>query len=374
MYLESLKLKNFRNYKNLDINFSSAINFIVGDNGIGKTNIIEAISILSNIKSFRGVADSEIIKWGESFYFCSAFIKEKEDDFCLEIGAELLDNRIRKKVKIDKQPVKKSKNFFGKFLVIIFAPHDINLINGSPEQRRRFFDSVWSKIDNNYFVDLSDFKKILNSRNKFLFLWKKRETRDEKELMVWNELLAEKSSLVLEKRKEFLKKFNPLFQESYFYLSNQQEPPKIDYLSSFDKGITKNEILNQIKDGLEKEKIMGVTLKGPQRDDYLFCHNKNQKKATDYASQGQKRMMAISIKMTENKIIEAQTSQKAVILVDDIFSELDKIRREKMISFLKQGNQVLFTMANFEGKKKEAFGTRKIFFIKEKGLIEEESF
>ena len=371
MDLKELRLKNFRNYPFLHLNFSSKINFIVGDNGIGKTNILEAIAILANTKSFRATADSEIIKWGETFYHCSALVKD-EENFLLEVGCEINFNKLRKRVKINEQPVTKGKDFFGKLIIVVFAPQDIDLIHGWPELRRKFFDKAWSKIDNSYLVALLDFKKALTARNKILKLWKTGEKKEQNQLDLWSEIFVQKSINLLKKRVDYLKRFKTFFKKYYLAISEEKFSPEIVYTSSLNslEAALSNPVnfLKELQEIEKKEKLLGVTLKGPQRDDYLFC-NPQKRKLVDYASQGQKRMTAISIKMAENKMIEEDKNCQALILVDDIFSELDVKRKDKMIQFLTQGNQIFFTMANFKEKELKPFGERKVFSITSPGQI-----
>ena len=156
MYVKELTAKNFRSYEDLTLEFSPGINFIIGENGTGKTNILEAISVASNIKSFRNIADSEIIQWGKDSYYCS--IQSEEGEYRkFEIGCVLQSDKIKKKVKINGKEVSRSSKYFGKFLTVIFSPIDINIINGAPDLRRRFFDSVISKIDYDYIIAKQNF-------------------------------------------------------------------------------------------------------------------------------------------------------------------------------------------------------------------------
>jgi DNA replication and repair protein RecF len=146
--------------------FSPGFNFILGENGVGKSNILEAITILAQLKSFRAIDDREIVRWGETSYFCSSTLTNCDHEK-FEVGVQATDF-LKKKFKIDGLEIKRGIDYYGKFLVVAFSPVDIEIINGSPEARRRFFDSVLSKIDKTYLINLSEFKKILTSRNKLL--------------------------------------------------------------------------------------------------------------------------------------------------------------------------------------------------------------
>ncbi len=182
MYIKELALRNFRNYKNITIDFSPGINYISGPNAAGKTNILESISIISNLRSFRNVSDSEIIQWGENSYFGSSILGDSSFTR-FEIGCSLLSGKIQKKAKIDGQVIKRISEYYGKFLTVIFSPEDIALAGGPPDIRRKFFDAVISKVDVDYLNNLSEFKRILASRNKLL-----RDIREKKRISHLNSM------------------------------------------------------------------------------------------------------------------------------------------------------------------------------------------
>ncbi|MFC1669664.1 DNA replication/repair protein RecF [Spirochaetota bacterium] len=368
MHINQLNIKNFRNYKDLSIEFSPNINFIIGDNGVGKTNIIEAISITSNLKSFRNITDSEIIKWGEDSYFCSSGVENNESNK-FEVGCISLKDHIKKKVKIDDIVIKKASDYYGKLLTVIFTPLDINIINGGPENRRKFFDSVISKIDKNYLLALNDFKKILSSRNSLLKSLRDRRNRDFTELEIWDNMFSEKSSVIVKKRMEFLEKFNVLFKNSYISIAADDYPPEILYKPSTESE-DKEIILQNLQRRRDRDIIFGSTGLGPQRDDFFMC-NDSSTGFTNYASQGQRRTAAISLKVAENKIVEEEVQKKSIIIIDDIFSELDEKRRMNMIDIMKGGNQVIFTMVNSNQFEADDFRDYKKFLVKPGGDVSE---
>lgn len=363
MILQKLKLMNFRNYASLDIEFSPEINFITGDNGSGKTNIIEAVSIISNLKSFRNTSDSHIVKWGNNSYYCSGVI-EGADFSKFEVGFITDNEKIKKKIKIDGSEIKKASDYYGKFVSVLFIPGDINIISGTPEIRRKYFDSVISKIYPEYIDELNEFKSVLNSRN--IVLKKIREGRSGiNELEVWNRLFSEKSFLIIKRRESFIEMLNKYFNEIYLMISGEPESPVIKYLKS---GVVNPEdfyknLLKNIRDDLKK----GNTGSGPQRDDYLFL-NSDRINFNNYASQGQRRTASICLKMSEFEIIRDIKQKKSIILVDDIFSELDENRRGNMIDLLKSKGQLIFTMVNADFIKSGIQGNVKIFSV-DKGKV-----
>jgi DNA replication and repair protein RecF len=366
MYINNLSVKNFRNYRELDIEFSPEVNFITGDNGIGKTNILEAITVTSNIKSFRNTPDSEIILWGEESYYCSSVV-EKSDYRKFEVGCSNVSDRIKKKIKIDSKEIMRGTDYFGKFLSVIFTPMDINLINGSPEIRRKFFDSVLSKIDNEYMIYLSEMKKILRSRNRILKMIRERKINGTGQLDVWDSMFSEKVSFIVKKRREFITQFASLFFDSYGSIAGDDPGAHIEYISSTASD-EKDEILEELVTNRSRDIAMGTTGTGPQRDDYILV--KDGRIFTHYASQGQRRTAAISLKMSECEIIEKKSGKKSIILVDDIFSELDGRRRESMVEILNRGNQVIFTMVDPGSIPERVYGESIKYRVKPEGKVE----
>jgi DNA replication and repair protein RecF len=367
MYIQELSIKNFRNYNNLHITFSPEINFIIGNNGVGKTNILEAIYVVSNIRTFRNIHDIDIVKWNKDSYYSAVRVGDTSDRI-FEIGCSIENDKIKKKLKIDGKEIKKASDYYGKLLTVILSPQDINIINSTPDYRRKFFDSVISKIDLLYFEILSEFKKVLASRNRIL-----KEIRfghkNIKDLDIWDEMFCEKASIIQKKRYQFIEKFNAIFQYFYSNIAVDDEAPRIRY-DSTTKTDEKSGIQQLLINGRSKDITLGSTSLGPQRDDFIL-QNSSGNKFTNYASQGQRRTAAVTLKVSECIIIEEEHKSKAVILIDDIFSELDEIRRSKLIDLLRRGNQIIFTMVHFDPVQLIKFGNYKGFFIESYGSIRE---
>ena len=343
MYIKEIALKNFRNYKNISIDFSPGINFITGPNAAGKTNIIEAVSVISNLRSFRNIQDSEIIMWGENSYFCSVSLADSQLGK-FEIGCSLLSGKIKKKAKIDGQVKKKISEYYGQFLTVIFSPEDIALAGGPPDLRRKFFDSVISKVDTEYLNSLGDFKRILASRNKLLRDIREKRKCKAAELDVWDSMFAFSASLILKKRIDFLKLFNESFKESGMKISDNEGFPFIEYNSTFSSH--ENDIIvKELKFRRDKDILLASTGLGPHRDDYAILYRDN-KVFRNCASQGQKRTAAVSLKIAECEFLERETQQKPVILIDDIFGELDTKRRNRIMNILSGSNQIIITAVN----------------------------
>jgi DNA replication and repair protein RecF len=367
MYIQELTVKNFRNYSNLRITFSPEINFIIGDNGVGKTNILEAISVASNIKTFRNIHDSEIIRWNENSYYCSVNAGDN-DDRVFEVGCSVVSDKIKKRLKIDGQEIKSAGEYYGRLLTVILSPIDINIINGTPDFRRRFFDSVISKLDTSYFETLNEFKKILASRNTLLKKLKN-DSHDLHQLDVWDTLFSDKASFIITKRYAFMEKFNGVFRDIYSRIAADDEPPHIDYCctTGMDDSTAIHDRLIKMRN---RDLALGSTGIGPQRDDFILENNAGNR-FTNYASQGQRRTAAVTLKVAECVIIEEEKGKKSIILVDDIFSELDEKRRSTLIDILRRGNQILFTMVHFDPVKLNKFGHYKGFIVEPQAVVRE---
>ncbi|HNW29908.1 MAG TPA: DNA replication and repair protein RecF [Spirochaetota bacterium] len=367
MFIKELTARNFRNYGSLAITFTPGINFIIGNNGVGKTNILEAISIASNIKTFRNIHDSELIKWNEDSYYCSAVIGES-DDRVFEIGCTLFQDKIKKRLKIDGKEIKSAADYYGRFLTVTLSPIDINIVNGAPEARRRFFDSVISKIDASYFETLNEFKKVLVSRNRILKEIKINNI-SRNQLDVWDTLFSEKAHSIAGKRYLFIDRFNSVFRNYYGNIAEGDDPPVIEYDCTTGKDDAPA-ILEKLQKSRSRDILLGSTGIGPQRDDFIL-ENGSGSRFINYASQGQRRTAAVTLKIAECILIEEEKRKKSVILVDDIFSELDEKRRSKMIDILCRGNQIIFTMVHFNPEKLHKFGMYRGYHIEAGGLIKE---
>ena len=343
MHISRLNIKNFRNYESAEINFTPHINFITGNNGSGKTNILEAISVLANIKSFRNISDHDIIKWKSSSYYASAEVMENAVKK-FEIGFSAENNKSRKKVKIDEVEIKKASDYYGKFLVVIISPGDISIINDGPDGRRHFFDSVISKIDQEYFDKLNEFRRTVINRNSLLKQLREHKISDTGQLEPWDIIFAEKAAYITNKRENFIDGFKNTFILNYTHVASGDIAPDIKYINTLGASDEKI-ILKKLKERRTKDILIGSCGIGPHRDDFLL-KNPDGIHFINYASQGQKRTAAISLKISECDIIKEKLGKEAVILVDDIFSELDEKRRESMVKLLSRENQVIFTMVN----------------------------
>lgn len=341
MFIRNLELKTFRNYQILNIDNIKNVNFFIGTNGSGKTNILESISYISHLKSFRNVSEKDIIKWDNDCFYIS-MTDDKKNKY--EVGCHIEDGKLKKKIKINGDIVNRLSLFYSKVMTVFFCPDDAHIINGNPDPRRRYFDSVIAKADNDYIKTLSDFKKILSSRN-FILKEIRIGKKKEKELDIWDSLFAEKAEKIILSRESFNSVFSDLFRESYRKISDKNDIPSIKYSPNMDV-FDKDKILSTLHNNRQKDIVIGTSHCGPHRDDFVI--EMNEKNMKFCGSQGQIRTAAISLKNAEKYFIEKETGDKSILIVDDVFSELDAKRKSNLVSELSSGNQVFFSMVKID--------------------------
>jgi DNA replication and repair protein RecF len=344
MFIESLKILRFRNIDSLNLNLNKNANFFIGKNGTGKSNIIEALYFLSSMKSFRFIKDIYLLKNGEKDFFLSAICFDQQYDNH-EIGYSFGENK-KRKYKINGKEQIKFIDYYNSISSIVFSPSDTEIIDGAPELLRRYIDSVISKTDKNYLILLTEFKKCLQSRNSII-----KRIKDEKkvikyndEIAIWDEIFAKESYAIVTKRILFLNEFNTFVKESYECISSENLTLHMKYNASTDYD-NYEIILKNLKESFFKDCKYGFTAIGPHRDKYDLL-NEKEIFFNKECSQGQKRTAAISLKNSEKNYIENNNGKKSILLIDDIFSELDKERQKKMLSLLNKGNQLVFTMTD----------------------------
>jgi DNA replication and repair protein RecF len=359
MIVKNVVLKDFRNYKKTNISLHPSINFITGLNGSGKSNILEGLSVISGLKSFRHALDNDMILWGSSGYFLSSTINNTTE-MILEVSCNIMEGKVKKQYKIEGAVIPRAVDFYGSLLTVVFSPEDIIIIHGSPEVRRKYFDSVICKTDKEYLLYLIEYKRILTSRNSIL-----RSMKDGKvlksDLDIWTFMMAEKIEYIVSKRHNFSEYFNVEFKKEYDAISGIEESPEIEYISRF-TGKNSQDICNQINCVLDKDIRLGSTSIGPHREDFCF-KNRDGRMFSSYASQGQKRTAAISLKNAEKAYTENKTGKKPVLLIDDIFSELDAKRKSNMIESISGNNQIIITMVSIDPVVRGAFGDSGVYEI-----------
>ena len=324
MIVKKLELENFRNYKELDLELDPGKNILYGNNAQGKTNILEAIYICSTTKSHRSNKDIELIKFNERESHIKIFLDKKDKEYRIDV--HLRKNKT-KGIAVNGIPIKRASELFGIFNVIFFAPEDLNIIKNGPSERRRFMDLELCQLDKIYVHNLINYNKVLNQRNRVLkdisFNPKLEETLD-----VWDEQLVLYGKEIIKKREEFIKEISKIIKPIHEDLTNKEETIKIDYHKNTEaKNFEKNLKRNRSNDLKYKS-----TSVGPHRDDILFF-NKDINIRT-YGSQGQKRTIALSLKLAEIELVKKVINDTPVLLLDDVLSELDSDRQNHLLDRL----------------------------------------
>ena len=331
MWIKKIKIYNFRNYKNEEINLEKNINIFYGKNAQGKTNIIEAIYLCGLGKSFRTNKDKEMIKLNENNSFVEVEYEKSDRD-----GKIKIELKNKKNIYLNNIKLKKLSELLGNLNVVIFTPDDINILKGGPENRRRFLNIMISQLRPNYLNVLNLYKKTIEERNNYLRLIKE-ENKSEELLDIWDEKLAEYAEKIVNYRKEFINKISNKIVEIHKNITNNNEEIKIEYLTDCEK---KENYLNLLKQRRKLDVIKGFTTKGIHRDDFVIYINDNQ--VNVYGSQGQNRTVMLSLKLSELQIIYDEIGEYPILLLDDFMSELDKERRKNFLENIKN-NQVVIT-------------------------------
>lgn len=347
MKILGLEVYDYRNYKTASLNFDKNLNVLKGDNAQGKTNLCEAIYFFAIGRSTRTNKEKEVINFEKDKAKITLLFEKKFTKRKIEI---IFSKTKKKTILINGIPIKKMGELLGEFNAVYFSPDELKLIKESPEERRRFMDMDISQTSKNYFYNLSRYEKILMSRNKLL---KEEFNKDiiKETLPIWNEQLASIGAKIIVERIKFLDSLSKYAKLAHEYLSSNKEELVLEYQGVKENTYEeiKNELLKKLEKNIEKDISLGYTTVGPHRDDIKILLNNVEVKS--FGSQGQKRTAALSMKLAELEIIKNQTGELPILILDDVFSELDKSRREKLLNFCKK-TQTIISTNDFEEKVK----------------------
>lgn len=352
MYIESIQLKNFRNYVNLEMNFDKETNILYGDNAQGKTNILEAIYLCGTTKSHRGSKDKEIIRFGEEESHIRMNIRK--DDLSYKIDMHLKKNKA-KGVAINGLPIRKARELFGIVNLVFFSPEDLNIIKNGPGERRRFLDMELCQLDHIYLTDLAGYNHIVNQRNKLLKdLYLNPRLKDT--LDVWDMQMIQYGKKVINKRKEFVEELNAVIQDIHQNLTGGAEHLEVLYepsveSSMFEQAMAKNR---------DRDMRMKMTSVGPHRDD--LCLMANGIDIRKYGSQGQQRTAALSLKLSEIYLVKKKIKDTPILLLDDVLSELDSNRQTYLLDSI-HDIQTLITCTGLDDFVSHQFQINKVFKV-----------
>lgn len=352
MYFKSIYLENFRNYDKLSLDFDSKLNIITGKNAQGKTNLIESLFIMGLGKSFRTSKDNEMISFEKEFSKARAIVQDEDE----ENEIEIVYSKEGKVIKVNGLKLQRAADLLENVYIVVFSPDDLRIVKDGPESRRRFIDRELCQIKPIYYSDLGNYKKVLKQRNYLL----KQRYADENLLNVFDESLSEYGMRIIEERYKFIERISEISNKIHKDISGNSEDLKIEYETSFKRGTTKEEYKEHLKKSLENDILKGYTCVGPHKDDLYISVNDKDIRA--FGSQGQQRTASLSLKLAEIGLIKQETGKNAVLLLDDVLSELDLKRQEYLINSMKDV-QIFITATDIDEKLKSMLPEGKSFFI-----------
>ncbi|MDR0899544.1 MAG: DNA replication/repair protein RecF [Lactobacillaceae bacterium] len=366
MEIKNIQLKNYRNYSVLNLDFSPHINIFVGENAQGKTNLLESIYLLSLAVSHRTNDAKRLVKWDEKISDVKASINRTTGSLLLEV---LINKDGTKVAKVNNLTEKRLTNYVGNLNVVLFAPEDLDIVKGSPSVRRNFMDSEFGQMNKQYLFNLTNFRKVLKNRNAYL---KEVEQIDLDYLDVLNFQLADLGAKVIKQRFEFVAQLTDIANNIHGSIADSETLTiKYKTLRGIDENSTVQEISDNyfdlLKKNLERDRFMKSTTTGPHHDDLIFFIN--DREVGIYASQGQQRTTALSLRLAEIELINRQTGQYPVLLLDDVFSELDSTRQTQLIKFIQDKVQTFITTPSLNDIEKRLIDDPKIFNVRNGEII-----
>jgi len=341
MRIEHLKLTNFRNYFSQELDFNERVNIIIGDNGKGKTNILEGIYFLSLTKSNRYGVEDNLIKFDEEIAKIEGLIRVGD----LLNKQEIVITKRKKQIYINNKEMRKIRDYISNFCVISFTPDDLEIVKGSPNTRRNMINIDISQLHNKYISYLNEFNQIIKIRNEYLKKMNLDGNSDIRFLDVVNQKMIDNGVKIYQYRYDFFKKINNLLPKIFKKLSGLDNL-QIKYetnveLEDFNEENLRKNYEAKLKKNFKVELMQGVTLIGPHRDDFSFDLSGLDMK--NFASQGQQRLAVIALKIAEIYLFKEEKGEYPVLLLDDIFSEIDIKKRNKIINFLLKDIQSIIT-------------------------------
>lgn len=363
MEIKTLNLVQFRNYENQTFHFHPLINIIIGDNAQGKTNVLEAIYLLSSTRSFKTRVHSEMIMFDQSFARVTGHIENGTRPYDLKVVL----SKEGKKAFINEKAVSRSSDYLGYFNVILFTPQDLQLIKGSPKARRQLIDTEISKISPIYMFNLNKYNKLLKERNKYLKMLHDGHKNADMYLEVLSEEMSELEEDLIMRRVQFIDLLNEISGKMYAYISGK-EKLVLKYHTGF-KDVTKEGILDKYKKNYKRDIFQGNTVDGIHKDDLRIFLDEND--AGMFASQGQQRSIILSIKIALVEIVKMEIGEYPVLLLDDVLSELDEERKMKLLNLIDHKVQTFITTTHFDLGYHQSLDDALVLRI-EKGTLKED--
>lgn len=367
MWIKNIELKNYRNYDNLKIDFNKNINVIIGNNAQGKTNLLESIYVLAVTKSFLSINDRNLIKFDNSFSRIKGILVGSN-------GINIIENIINdngKCIKVNNKEIKKISEYMSTMNVIIFSSNDIILFKDSPLARRKYFNIQISQIDKFYLKYLNDYNILLRQRNEFLKIFSSQKKNDGIYLGIINDSYVSLSILISKYRKKYVDDINKYLGD-IFYSITGISGLCINYLSNINycEGYSDNDMIIRLNKGLNKEIQYKTTLIGPNRDDFYF--SLDGKNLSLFGSQGQLRSAILALKLSEVRLFNNLVGDSPILLLDDIFSELDIIKKNNILKYLDGDVQTVITTTDLKNIDNDICKKANVYEIKNGEIISRE--
>ena len=329
VFLKNISIINYKNILDKEFKLDPKINCFVGNNGVGKTNILDAIYHLSMGKSYFNIKNDQIINKGKNYMLVDGVFElngKKESIVCsLKLGE-------KKVLKRNAKPYKKFSNHIGLIPVVLISPYDNDLINEGSSERRKFIDSIISQNDKEYLTNLIAYTKVIQNRNKLLKEYNKSVDFDLDTIRVYDDQIYKLSGPIFNARENFIKEFAPLVLEKYKQISDNKEKISISYKSD----LINNNIQNLIEDSFQKDVILQFTSVGLHKDDFIFNIDNNRIKK--FGSQGQQKSFLIALKLAQFDYLKNKTGNSPILLMDDIFDKLDLYRVKRIVKIVNSTN------------------------------------
>jgi DNA replication and repair protein RecF len=347
MRVDWLSLVDFRGYRSLDWQPDDRVNLLVGPNAAGKTNLLEGVGYLSSLKSFRSAPDSALIAEGADSAVLRAGIASEERQRLIEVE---VPNTGAKKAQVDKTRLKRTSDLLGVLRVIAFLPEDLDFVKRGPSYRRDLLDDLAVQLWPSAYLDQSEYDRSVRQRNAFL----KSGEHDDTTLSVWNSRMAQAGGRVMARRARVLETLAPLLEECYREISTSVVRASLEYEASWFEGlplpVSAGEYAHQLAEALERRRRTDyerrITTVGPHRDEPSFAFD--DRDARTLASQGEQRTVALAVKLAAHNAVAVAVSDRPVLLLDDVFSELDPERSKALAGALPEGAQTMITTARPE--------------------------
>jgi len=329
VFLKKISIINYKNILEKEFELDPKINCFVGNNGVGKTNILDAVYHLSMGKSYFNVKNDQLINRGKDYMLVDGVFelnnKNESIVFSLKIGE-------KKVLKRNGKPYKKFSNHIGLIPVVLISPYDNDLINEGSSERRKFIDSIISQNDKEYLINLIAYTRVIQNRNRLLKQYNRSVDFDLDTIKVYDDQIYKLSEPIFKARNKFIKEFTPLVLEKYKHISDDKEKISIEYKSD----LINNHIENLIKDSFQKDVILQYTSVGLHKDDFVFNIDENRIKK--FGSQGQQKSFLIALKLAQFDYLKNETGNSPILLMDDVFDKLDLMRVKRIVEIVNSTN------------------------------------